>query len=160
MKVLIVEDDPTLMRNICEALTADGAYPTSVYDGLLAEKILKRENFDCVVLDINLPGMNGYTLCQNFRTFDTTTPVLMLTAFSELEDKIKGFDCGADDYLTKPFFMRELIIRINALSKRAGLAPTAQTEKALLIVGDISINTLSKTVSRQGNEINLTPREY
>ncbi len=106
MKVLIVEDDPTLNKNISEALAAENIIPESVFDGLLAEKILNRTSFDCVIMDINLSGKTGFDLCRDFRVFNTETPVLMLTAFGELEDKVKGFDCGADDYLTKPFFMR------------------------------------------------------
>lgn len=70
-------------------------------------------------MDINLPGKNGYDLCKEFRSYNTHTPVIMLTAFSELDDKVKGYDCGADDYLTKPFFMRELLLRVHSLIKRS-----------------------------------------
>ena len=118
MQVLIIEDDPILSKNISDALVTEGMMPSTVFDGLLAERILKKETFDCIIMDINLPGKTGFDLCSQLRTFNRKTPVLMLTAFSELEDKVKGFECGADDYLTKPFFMRELILRINALAKR------------------------------------------
>lgn len=160
MRILIIEDDPTLNRNVSEALTAENMAVESVFDGLLAERLLKKNDYDCVVLDINLPGKTGYDLCRDFRTFNTDTPVLMLTAFGELEDKVKGFDCGADDYLTKPFFMRELVIRINALVKRAQRKKSNTWENNTIVAGDITIQPLQKKVFRQGREITLTPREY
>ena len=107
MRVLIIEDDPTLNKNISGALTAENIITQSVFDGQLAERILQKDSFDCIIMDINLPGKSGFDLCRNYRTYNTETPVLMLTAFSELEDKVKGYDCGADDYLAQPFFMRE-----------------------------------------------------
>lgn len=160
MRVLIIEDDPTLNKNIKEALTAENWNAESVFDGLLAERLLKKESFDCIIMDINLPGRTGYDLCRNFRIHNTETPVLMLTAFSELEDKVKGFDCGADDYLTKPFYMRELILRINSLVKRSRNGKTNPQDNETIIAGDLTINPLKKTVFRQENEIALTPREY
>lgn len=160
MKVLIVEDDPTLNRNISEALTADSIISESVFDGLLAEKILNRGSFDCIIMDINLPGKTGFDLCRDFRVVNTETPVLMLTAFSELEDKVKGFDCGADDYLTKPFFMRELILRIKSLVKRNKSNGLHQKKNETIVAGDITIHPAHKKVLRQGKEVALTPREY
>lgn len=160
MKVLIIEDDPTLSKNISEALAAESMNTQCVYDGLLAEKALKNNQFDCIIMDINLPGKNGFDLCKDFRQHNTITPVIMLTAFGELEDKVQGFDCGADDYLTKPFYMRELIIRIHLLMKR--LLPNAgeSGQKNVLIAGDILVNDSQKKVFRQGKEVVLTPREY
>lgn len=160
MKVLIIEDDPTLNKNIREALKAENFSSESVFDGQLAERILKRESFDCIIMDINLPGKNGFDLCSEFRTYNTHTPVLMLTAFSELEDKVKGFDCGADDYLTKPFFMRELVLRVNSLVKRSRNQTRNSPENEVIIADDITIHPAQKTVFRQGKEISLTPREY
>ena len=160
MKVLIIEDDPTLNKNIREALKAENFSSESVFDGQLAERILKRESFDCIIMDINLPGKNGFDLCSEFRIYNTHTPVLMLTAFSELEDKVKGFDCGADDYLTKPFFMRELVLRVNSLVKRSRNQTRNSPENEVIIADDITIHPAQKTVFRQGKEISLTPREY
>lgn len=157
MNVLIIEDDTTLNQNISEALQAEGIIVTSIYDGLLAERILKRNTFDCVVMDINLPGKNGFDLCSDFRQFNTNTPVIMLTAFGELDDKIQGFNCGADDYLTKPFYMRELLLRIHSLVKRAN---TKDVQNAIITADDIVIDTKTKSVTRQGEAITLTPREY
>lgn len=160
MKVLIIEDDPTLNKNISEALAAENILTESVFDGQLAERILKKDTFDCIIMDINLPGKSGFELCKNFRTYNTETPVLMLTAFSELEDKITGYDSGADDYLTKPFFMRELILRVNSLIKRSQGSRSDSQNNPVIIADDITINTSQKEVSRQGTEIKLTPREY
>ncbi|HZW78023.1 MAG TPA: response regulator transcription factor [Flavobacteriaceae bacterium] len=159
MKILIIEDDPTLNKNICEALESEGFHTQSVFDGLLAERLMNRESFDCIVMDINLPGKNGFDLCRDFRNADAHTPVIMLTAFGELEDKVKGFDCGADDYLTKPFFMRELILRVQSLVKRRNRNGNA-VENDVLVAGDITLHPLQKKVFRAGKEIELTPREF
>ncbi len=158
MDILVIEDDATLNKNISEALKAESWNVESVFDGQLAERMLKQNHYDCIVMDVNLPGKTGYDLCESYREYNTTTPILMLTAFSELEDKIKGFDSGADDYLTKPFFMRELIMRIHSLIKRNMNA--SQSENPVIIAGDITINQSTKKVSKQGTEIPLTPREY
>jgi len=157
MNILLIEDDETLNKNISKALKAEALNVTSIYDGYLAERILKRESFDCIIMDINLPGKNGYDLCKDFRRYNSNTPVLMLTAFSELEDKVQGFECGADDYLTKPFFMRELLLRINVLLKRN---TTSKEDNSVITADDIVIETKTKKVSRQGQIISLTPREY
>jgi DNA-binding response OmpR family regulator len=158
MKVLIIEDDHTLNKNISEALKAESYDVTTLFDGSLAERTTKREQFDCIILDINLPGKNGFELCKDLRNSNIATPVIMLTAFSELEDKVQGFDCGADDYLTKPFFMRELLLRVNALIKRKG--QNTNSNESVFTFDDITLNDATKTVYRQGNEISLTPREY
>lgn len=158
MRILVIEDESTLNKNISEALSSESFVVESVYDGFLAERLLRKESFDCVVMDINLPKKNGYDLCKEFRTYNTHTPILMLTAFDELEDKIKGFDSGADDYLTKPFFMKELILRINSLIKRS--QNTESHSQEIINALDISINVAQKKVSRQNQEILLTPREY
>jgi Response regulators consisting of a CheY-like receiver domain and a winged-helix DNA-binding domain len=157
MKVLVIEDDQTLNQNIAEALKSEAIMATSIYDGMLAERKLKRESFDCIIMDINLPGKNGFDLCKSFRQYNTNTPVIMLTAFSDLDDKVEGFNCGADDYLTKPFFMRELVLRIHVLTKRRN---TLNNTVATITAGDIVIDTKAKRVTRQGQPITLTPREY
>jgi len=159
MKILIIEDDHTLSQNISEALKAEGFIADVVYDGLLAARKLRKDKYACIVMDINMPGKNGFDLCREFREYNRFTPVIMLTAFSELEDKVQGFDCGADDYLTKPFFMRELIIRIHSLIKR-NQNKENPASNSFLISGDITLNTAKKIVLRQGQEITLTPREY
>lgn len=160
MKILIIEDDPTLNKNIHEALSAERFIVEQVFDGLLAERLLKKEKYDCIIMDVNLPGKTGFDLCRDFRNFNTQTPVLMLTAFSELDDKVKGFDCGADDYLTKPFYMRELLLRINALIKRRSSLSDTKNKINIITADDIVIHLHTKKVIRQEKEIVLTPREF
>ena len=160
MRVLIIEDDPTLNKNINEALLAENLLTESVFDGNMAERMLKKHHFDCIIMDINLPGKNGFNLCKEFRLFNVKTPVIMLTAFGDLEDKIQGFDCGADDYLSKPFYMRELILRVNSLIKRNQQSESPNTNSEIIIAEDIVLNNAQKKVHRQGKEILLTPREY
>lgn len=157
MNVLLIEDDQTLNQNISEALKAEGMSPVSLFDGMLAQRMLKKESYDCVIMDINLPGKNGFDLCKEFRQYNTSTPVIMLTAFSGLDDKVQGFNCGADDYLTKPFFMRELMVRVSTLIKRKNLSGS---NHSTITAGDIVIFQNTKKVTRQNREINLTPREY
>lgn len=159
-KILIVEDDPELNRNLKDALTAENMQVETVYDGLLAERILEKQHFDCILLDVNLPGKNGFDLAQDFRMHNTSTPILMISAFSELEDKVQGYEMGADDYITKPFYMRELILKINSLIKRSQNVSVENTQNTIIIAGDLQLNTRLKEVSRQGIDIILTPREY
>lgn len=157
MTILVVEDDTVLNQNIKESLTAEKFTVEQAYDGFIAEKLLRKNIYDCVVLDVNIPNKNGFELCQTFRTYNTTTPVLFLTAFDELDDKVQGYESGADDYLTKPFFQKELLMRIQALVKRK---TTAQPQHDTLTWHDIVIKQKAKTVFRNNQELKLTPREY
>lgn len=159
MKILVIEDESTLNKNISEALQAENFVVKSVFDGFLAEKMLAKELYDCVILDINLPNKSGFDICRDFRKHNTQTPILILTAFDELEDKIKGFDSGADEYLTKPFFMKELIMRVNLLIKKSQKGHENNNMK-IIHSDDILIYTSQKKVTRQNQEIKLTPREY
>lgn len=159
MNILLVEDDSTLNSNIREYLQQEAFEVEVVFDGQLAEKLMKKKRFDCIILDVNLPYKNGYELCREFRTHNQSTPVLMLTAFDELEDKVKGYDCGADDYLTKPFYMKELAMRVHSLIKRNHTGNIPDNNE-VITVEDIVINQRSKTVKRSDTEIVLTPREY
>lgn len=159
-KILIVEDDPDLNRNIKEAFNEEKIETDVAYDGFIAEKFLKKINYDCIILDINLPGKNGYDICADFRKYNTTTPVLMLTAFDELEDKVQGFNSGTDDYLTKPFYMKELILRVQALLKRSNPENNLQENNETISFGDIVIYPKTTKVLRQRSELTLTAREY
>lgn len=157
MTILIVEDDTVLNQNIRESLTAENFTVEQAYDGFIAEKLLKKNSYDCVVLDVNIPNKNGFELCKTFRTYNTTTPVLFLTAFDEIEDKVQGYDSGADDYLTKPFFQKELLLRIQSLLKRnSNTSHVSDT----ITWQDIVIHQKTKTVFRGNTELKLTPREY
>ncbi|QDH79861.1 response regulator transcription factor [Echinicola soli] len=159
-KILIVEDDVDLSRNIADSLRAEGIEPMVVYDGLLAAKLLERELFHGVIMDINLPGWNGFELCRYFRKRNQHTPVLMLTAFSELEDKVIGYEAGADDYLTKPFFMKELLMKVQVLLKRGQHQLDRAPNDPIITVGALKLNRTSKEVEQMGQKIDLTPREF
>ncbi len=159
-KILIVEDDPVLNENIKTALQGVEMEVQTVFDGLIASKLMRKENFDCIILDINLPHKNGYDICREFRTHNRSTPVLMLTAFNELDDKVQGFDSGADDYLTKPFYMKELLLRINSLVKRMDARYEHENALPTILSHGIKIDQVRKKVEREGSEIVLTPREY
>jgi DNA-binding response OmpR family regulator len=159
MKILIIEDDYILSQNICLALQDANFTTEAVYDGLLAERYLKQKAFDCLALDINLPGKDGFSLAIEFRKYNQHTPILMLTAFGELEDKVQGFESGADDYLVKPFYMREMILRIQALIKRSRSCPV-NAENNILAADDIFLDKAHKRVFRGGTEVVLTPREF
>ncbi|MEP6734210.1 MAG: response regulator transcription factor [Chryseolinea sp.] len=157
-RILLIEDDPNINQNIREALSAENYEVESVYDGLLGERLLKKNEYDCVILDVNLPGRTGYELCRDYRKYNVTTPVLMLTAFDEIEDKVQGFESGADDYLTKPFYTQELVLRIQSLIRRVS-SPKADVITPL-VSGDLVIYQANKKVVRSNTEILLTPREY
>lgn len=161
MNVLIIEDDPDLNANIKAALASENYNVDVAFDGKIGFKLLKKNAYDCVILDINLPYMNGFEICERFRSFNTQTPIIMLTALGELEDKVEGYEKGADDYLTKPFFMKELLLRVNALIKRKEIhADSTSEEENTLIFDDIILKKNQKKVFRQNQEISLTFREY
>lgn len=157
-KILLVEDDFTLAENIKKQLIAEGYEVENIFDGLLAEKVLLRNGFDCVILDVNIPGKNGFELCKMLRQHQIESPVIMLTAFSEVEDKLEGFESGADDYLTKPFFIEELIARIKVLIKRKKLFQNNETKA--LVIDDLVIDLKKKTATRKEETIRLTAREF
>jgi len=163
MRILIVEDDLIIGKNVEITFREQGYKTLLCRDGNTAEAALKQQSFDCVILDINIPGKNGFELCQSFRQKDTTTPVILLTAFDELEDKIQGFERGADDYLTKPFYMKELSLRVQALLKRKAAA-VKKLEKCTtcdqIHIADLTLDLKDKRVQRGGKSIELTPREF
>jgi DNA-binding response OmpR family regulator len=159
-KILIIEDDPDLNRNIRDAFVEEQMEADVAFDGFIAEKYLRKNEYDCIILDINLPGKNGYDICSDFRKYNSITPILMLTAFDELEDKVQGFNSGTDDYLTKPFYMKELIMRVQALMKRKNSENGNFENTETLIFGDLIIYPKTSKVTRQGVELTLTAREY
>jgi two-component system response regulator QseB len=158
MRILLVEDDELLGEGTRKGLTQDGYTVDWIKDGMLADQALqafKNEKFDLVVLDLGLPKMPGITVLQNMRDRGDTTPVLILTARESVEDRIKGLDSGADDYLTKPFDLHELLARLRALQRRfvSRAAP-------LLVHQDIKLDPASHTVSYKDEPINLSRREF
>lgn len=158
--ILVIEDDLTINKNITEALQNEHYQVTCAYDGYIAEKLLRKNTYDCIVLDINIPHKNGYEICRQFRSYNTHTPLIMLTAFDELEDKVQSFESGADDYITKPFYIRELVLRIQTCLKRQESIGTSAATSSILKADDIIVNLESKTVTRNNTDITLTPREF
>ncbi len=156
-KILIAEDDVNISADLKLRLQEEGFLTEAVYDGLLAEKMIVRNAYDCIVLDINMPGKNGLEVCKSIRSHGINTPVLFLTAFDEAEDKVTGFESGADDYLTKPFYFKELLARIRSLLKRRPL--NAEISQIISIAG-LSIDLGLKKVIRDGEKIKLTAREF
>ncbi len=157
-KILIVEDEPKIANALKLGLEENGFYVEAAYDGKTGHKMFLSRTYNIVVLDINLPGMNGFDLCRLIRQQNADVPVIMLTALSSLEDKIEGYDAGADDYLIKPFEFKELLMKIRVLLKRVlnQQIPVGTILKA----GDLEMNLDSKQVTRQGMHINLTAKEF
>lgn len=157
-KILLVEDEPRIADTLRVGLVENGYEIEVAYDGSLGHKLFKSMAFDAVILDINLPGINGYELCRIIRSADTNIPVIMLTALSSLEDKIEGYDAGADDYIIKPFEFRELLMKVRVLLKRTGnqRMPVGNLLKA----GELQMNLDTKEVTRDGVPIQLTAKEF
>lgn len=155
MRILLVEDDELLGEGTRKGLIQDGYTVDWVKDGALADQALKTEKFDLVVLDLGLPKMPGISVLQFMRDRGDTTPVLILTARESIEERVKGLDTGADDYLTKPYDLYELLARLRALQRRF-----ASRAAPLLIHGDISLDPASHTVNYKGEPTNLSRREF
>lgn len=157
-KILLVEDEKKIADTLRVGLVEQGFDATVAYDGLAGLKAFREEAFDLAVLDINLPGVSGYQLCKEIRSADTHIPVIMLTALSSLNDKIEGYDAGADDYVVKPFEFRELLMKIRVLLKRTqGQAPPVNTT---LRADDLELHLDRKEVRRDGQAIHLTAKEF
>ena len=157
-KILIIEDDQRIAQNIGKGLIEKGFEIEIAYDGFIGTKLFNNNSFDLIILDINLPSMNGYEVCKIIRQKDPNIPILMLTALGETEDKIQGFGVGADDYIVKPFDFRELLARINVFLKRSQPESEDRTITTLRIA-DLELNTEAKSVLRSGHSIDLTPKE-
>lgn len=157
MKILLVEDDVNLSNDIKRQLQLRHIDADAVYDGLIAERMIQRTRYDCILADVNIPGKNGFDLVKSIRFRQIFTPVIMLTAFGEIDDKLEGFKSGADDYLTKPFIFEELLARINVIIKRS---THLAGSKKLLIIEDLIIDMKKREVTRRGQPIKLTAREY
>lgn len=153
MKILVVEDNLEIAQNICDYLQLQDHIVDSTQNGLHALELLQEQSFDAIILDIMLPGMDGLALCQALRNkLHLSTPVIMLTARDSLNDKLIGFDVGADDYLVKPFALAELSVRLQALQRRF----VSQHNRELK-VSDLSFNLDTLEVKRQQQSIKLNP---
>lgn len=155
MRVLLIEDDTAIARSLKEGLE-DEAYVVDVAnDGSEGYRTAVADDYDVIILDIMLPGMNGYEVCRALRNDGNKTPILMLTARDTERDIVEGLDTGADDYLAKPFSFDVLLARIRALLRR----PNEKLEE-ILQIGDLKLDPSSKKVTRASQEISLTAKEY
>ncbi|MFZ4863304.1 response regulator transcription factor [Sphingobacterium sp. Mn56C] len=158
MIILVVEDDTRVSELIQRGLEEQGFTVVLAYDGLSAKKLSLQQDFDLMITDIILPKIDGIDLCREVRLTKPDLPIIMLTALGTTDDKVDGFDAGADDYMVKPFEMRELLVRIRALLKRN--AKGAHTTGFILRYADLEMNLHTKIVKRGAQEINLTPKEF
>src|SRR5713101_1790607 len=156
MQVLVVEDDRDLRRFLCKALREEGYGAVEAESGDQALDRALDARYNCIILDVMLPGRDGFDVVTELRSRGVFTPVLMLTAKDELESRVRGLEVGADDYLTKPFDLAELIARVHALIRRAKLRHTDAT----LRVGSLVLDPLTRRVTQDGRVVDLSPREF
>jgi DNA-binding response OmpR family regulator len=158
IKILLVEDEKKIADTLSKGLKELNYHVETAYDGKIGLRLFEAGSFNLVISDINLPGINGYDLVKTIRSRNQHVPIILLTAFSATDDKIEGFDAGADDYLVKPFEFKELVVRIRALLKRTmnQQLPTGNVLK----VADLELNVDNKEVTRNGKAISLTAKEF
>ncbi len=157
-RILIIEDDLRIAQNISKGLIEKGFQTEIAYDGKIGLRLAISQDYDLILLDLNLPELNGYEVCSGIRKRKPSIPIIMLTALGETEDKIEGFERGADDYLVKPFDFRELLARINVFIKRNNANPESQEN--VLKIANLEMDLDGKTVIREGLKIDLTPKEF
>jgi two-component system copper resistance phosphate regulon response regulator CusR len=158
MKILLIEDEPKTLQSLRQGLEENGFEVDIAYDGMIGKHLAKKSQYQIIVTDIIMPGMNGLQLSKELREEGITTPILMLTALGSIEEKLMGFDAGADDYLVKPFDFLELLARIKVLAKRTQ-TPFPMTGN-LLNYADLEMNLDAHSVTRGGSKIDLTAREF
>jgi len=155
MRILLIEDNRKLSAAIIKHLKAESYAVDAAYDGLDGEELGAVNEYDVIILDVMLPGQDGWTTCAELRRVGISTPILMLTALDEIDDRVRGLDSGADDYLAKPFHFAELLARLRALARRRTEARTSEIERY-----GVRIDMKSHRVFRDGCEISLTAKEY
>ena len=155
MKILLIEDDPGLLSQLQNLLSEQRYLIDTAAEGKSALDKIFAESYDLIILDIMLPEVDGLTILQEMRQAEIITPVLLLTAKGSVEDRVKGLDYGADDYLAKPFSIAELLARIRALLRRPG-----RECDTILTVGNISLDTVSRKVTKDNKNLLLTPKEF
>lgn len=155
MKILVIEDEKRITSFVRKGLQYEGYTVDVAYDGIKGMEKAREENLDLIVLDVMLPGMDGMTLCSELRELGVTTPVIMLTAKDSIDDRVKGLDAGADDYLVKPFAFKELLARIRSLLRRGD-----NTKQLVLKAGDLVLDPSSREVTRGEKVIELSKKEY
>lgn len=159
--ILFVEDEPKVAASLKKGLEENGFSVDLAPDGAVGRHMAASNAYDLILLDINLPFVNGYEVCRSIRAGNTRVPIIMLTARGTVDEKISGFDAGADDYIVKPFDFREILARIRVFLKRgAAAAGTDPVESVVLRVADLELNTAAQTASRRGMPITLTAKEY
>ena len=156
MKILLVEDDPKISSFVKIGLESNDCQVDIAYDSTIGEKLALSKKHDVIVLDVVIPGISGFELCKKIRNNNILTPVIMLTSLDSVEDKLTGFDCGADDYLVKPFSFQELFARLKALNRRN----KETIINPVLTILDLELDSIARKVKRSDKEINLTATEY
>lgn len=157
LHILLVEDEPKIAKALQEQLQEREFVVDVAYDGQVAEKLFFQKNYSLIILDINLPVKNGLELCKIFREKNKNIPIIMLTAFGEIRDKLEAFELGADDYLVKPFHFNELLARIKVFVKRMDVN---DFYAEVIRLADLEIDIPHKTVTRAGHKIQLSAKEY
>lgn len=156
-RVLVIEDDPSILRGLKDALEAEHFEVHTRSDGTEGLQTARQKRLDLIVLDVMLPGINGFDICKTLRAENVGIPILMLTGKGEETDKVLGLELGADDYLTKPFSIRELVARVKALLRRQGVLEQDITECSF---GDVHIDFVKQEATRGKKPIQLTSREF
>ena len=158
MRILVVDDEKLLVKGIKFNLENEGYQVECAYDGAAAVELARTGNFDLIILDLMMPEIDGLEACVRIREF-SNVPIIMLTARSEDTDKIIGFECGADDYITKPFNILEMKARIRALLRRAS-GSVREEGSNLITVGDLTLDTRQRVAVKDGQTVELTAKEY
>ena len=159
MKILVVDDEQLLVKGIKFNLENEGYQVLTAYDGAAAVELARRESLDLIILDLMMPQLSGSEACMKIREF-SDVPIIMLTARSEDADKLMGFACGADDYVTKPFNPVELLARVRSQLRRYMTLGGGHTAPSAVTIGGVSLDDNAKTVTVDGDTVNLTPLEY
>ncbi len=155
MNILVVEDEKNLNDAMCHVLTEDGCHAKAAYDGKAGYELAKTGEYDVVVLDVMLPEMDGFEVVHQLRRDGVATPVIIVTAKTSTTDKIEGLDCGADDYMTKPFAPEELLARLRALSRRKGEVPIDEMK-----FGDLALDLHTHDLRCNGRDVHLSQKEF
>jgi DNA-binding response OmpR family regulator len=158
-RILIVEDEPKVAVAISDSFRESGYETQIAYDGAVGSHLAATEPFDAIILDLNLPYLSGFEVCRKIRDNNLRVPIIMLTALGSVENKMNGFDIGADDYVVKPFDLRELEARVKVFLRRASQVDQSR-QGDIIRVADLVMDVESKTVTRNGKNINLTAKEF
>jgi two-component system, OmpR family, copper resistance phosphate regulon response regulator CusR len=160
MNILVVEDEQKVAAFLKNGLEEQGYHVDLAYDGYTGEKLAFNKDYNLILLDVIIPVMNGIELCKKIKSSKPETPILMLTALGTTDDKVAGFDSGADDYLVKPFEFKELVARVKALTKRSLLKQQPDYLPNMLRVGDLQLDVDKKIAIRENKTIPLTAKEF